>query len=783
MKNKTYEEFLESKQKTIIESGFEINELDLNEMLFDFQKFTVKRALKSGKYAIFANTGQGKTPMQLSIAHQVNLHTNKPALILAPLAVTGQTIEEGNKFHIKVNRWNNNISNPTGIFISNYEQLEKIDTSLFGCICLDESSILKNETGKYRNLLIEKFKYTPYKFCFSATPSPNDPTELGNHCEFLDVMTFNEMLAMFFVNDSKKQQGSKWRLKGHAINRFYEFVSTWSIMYSHPKDIGFENKDFDLPELQLIEKTVKTPLPDGVMFPGQAVSATDYHQSLRETETERIKETINIIENEIPENESIIIWTKQNPESDNLYKQLTKLGYDCRNVKGSDLPDKKERDLLGFVHKEFRILITKESIASMGLNYQHCGYQIFNSIDFSFEKTYQALRRSWRFGRKDKVTAYMITTDKMINVTKTQQDKQKQFDLMQYNMSKAVNKNLNKTIMINNNKIQDVKTEDYWLMQGDCVQRIKEVPDKSVDIIVFSPPFADLYTYSNHIEDMGNVTDYDQFKEQFTYLVKELKRVIKPGRLICIHSMNLPTLKSRDGYIGLRRFNSMIGDLFENEDMFLHSEHAIWKDPLLAAVRTKTKGLAHQQLLKDSAQVRTGILDMIQCFKTKEENETPIEHDLLNTYVPMHEFDQFPKSVDIFKSKIDLMTTLGIYDPESKYSIEEQYSHQVWQRYASPVWMDIDATNTLQYMNARDNNDEKHICPLQLPVIERLLILYSKKGETLLSPFGGIGSEGYQALKMDRKSISIELKESYFKSNVKNHRNITEIKQQQAINF
>lgn len=750
-----YENFLNTKRKKVIQSGFDIDESQLNPMLFGFQKFTVKRALKAGKYAIFANTGQGKTPMQLEIASKVHDHTKGDVLILAPLAVTGQTIEQGKKFGIEVNWYTEN----KPISIANYDQINNIDCSKYICICLDESSILKNETGKFRNLLIEKFEKTPYKFCFSATPSPNDPMELGNHSHFLDVMKYNEMLAMFFVNDQKESQ--KWRLKGHAVERFYEFVSTWSIMYSHPKDIGFNENGFDLPELEIIEKQVSTPLQFGQMFPGLAVNATDYNQSLRDTENERIIETINIIKS-IPKNEPIIVWTKQNDEAKNIYRQLTLLGYDCRNVQGSDLNEKKEKDLLGFAHNEFQILITKQSIASQGLNYQNCGYQIFNSIDFSFEQSYQAMRRSWRFGRKEKVTCYMITTDRMINVIKILKDKQKSFEKMQSEMCKAVNKNLNNEITTVNMKSNDLKTDVFWLMQGDCVKRIKEIEDKSIDLTVFSPPFADLYTYSDNIEDMGNVSDYDEFVTQFKYLAVELKRVIKPGRIIAIHCMNLPTLKSRDGYIGLRRFPAMIGDIFEGIDMFLHSEFTIWKDPLLAAVRTKTIGLAHKQLMKDSSVIRAGIADVVLCFKTKEENETPIEHDLLDYYVPMHEFDKFPRDINGFNE-------FWGYDPESKYSRAEQYSHHIWQRYASPVWMDINQTNTLQYMNARDNNDEKHICPLQLEVIERIIKLYSKKGETVLSPFGGIGSEGYQALKMGRKSISIELKKSYFEINKRNH--------------
>jgi len=761
-----YQEFLNKKIKRHIDSGFDIELTELNSKLFDFQKFTVARALKAGKYAIFADTGQGKTPMQLEIAHQVVNHIKRPALILAPLAVTAQTIEQGGYFGIDVEPLGSNIENK--VYITNYEQLHNINTDYFGCICLDESSILKNETGKYRNYLIDSFIHTPYKFCFSATPSPNDPMELGNHSEFLDVMSYEEMLAMYFVHDSSNT--SKWRLKGHAIKKFYEFVSNWAIMYSHPRDIGFDNDRFDLPELEIIERCVKTPIPQGMLFGGTAVSATDYNSSLRETQQQRINETLGILK-EIPKNQQVIIWAKHNHEAQELYKQLSVFGYDCRNVQGSDSNEKKENDLLGFSHNEYRILITKQSIASKGLNYQNCGYQIFNSVDFSFELTYQAMRRSWRYGRKDKVTCYMVTTDRMLNVVNTQKEKQQQFKLMQTRMSEAVNKNLNKSITTMIDKTEDIKTEDYWLMRGDCVQRIKEVDDDSVHLIVFSPPFVDLYTYSNHVEDMGNVADYDEFVEQFTFLVKELKRVIIPGRIVAVHCMDLPTLKSRDGYIGIKRFSSIIGDLFEEEDMFLHSEFTIWKDPLLAAVRTKTIGLAHKQLLKDSSIIRAGLPDKVLCFKTKDVNPIPIQKDILSNYVPMHEFDKFPVSLSGF-------TEYWGYNPESKYSKAEQYSHHVWQRYASPVWMDIDQTNTLQYTKAKDKNDEKHICPLQLDVIERIIFLYSNQDETVLSPFGGIGSEGYQALKMKRKSISIELKESYFNVNIKNHRNAVSLNKQ-----
>lgn len=755
-----YMEFLETKQKKIIKSGFEVE--TLNENLFPFQEFIVKRALISGKYAIFADTGLGKTIMQLSWANQVSIYTGAPVLILAPLAVTGQTIEEGVKFGIDVKRWNGKFD-CDGIWITNYEQLPNIDTSLFSGIVLDESSILKNYDGKYKQMITDDFAETPYKLACTATPSPNDPMELGTHAEFLDVMSYNEMLAMYFVNDTKDT--GHWRLKGHAISKFYEFVSTWSIMLNKPGDIGFSNKKYDLPPLNIHQVQVKTDTPTGMLFGGMAVNATDFNRSLRETEKERIEEVVKLVEK--TNGDQIIIWAKQNQEAVNICKALSK--YDIRNVQGSDSPEKKEKDLLDFAHGEYKILVTKTSLASFGLNFQNCHYQIFASLDFSFESTYQAMRRSWRFGQTKEVNVWMITTDRMINIPKVINEKEKQFKKMQSEMTAAVNKNIKGQITTSIDDSRDVKTDHYHVMRGDCVQRSKELKDDSIDMMVFSPPFQDLFVYSNYVEDMGNVTSPDEFNQHFSFLVKELKRILKPGRLCAVHCMDLPTQKGRDGYMGIRRFSSQLADMFEKEGMFLHSEFTIWKDPLLAAVRTKALGLAHKQVIKDMSMIRMGLSDKVMVFKKPGENAVPIQlkDKRFTNYVPMYDEDKFPRSSEGFNEYWG-------YDPNSSYDRETQYSHNVWQRYASPVWMDIRQTNVLQYTTARDNNDEKHVCPLQLDVIERLILLYSNEGETIFSPFGGIGSEGYQALKMGRKSISIELKGSYFDTNVKNHRNAIE---------
>ena len=711
-----YLKFLEGKQKTHVLSGFDVNENELNGYMFPFQKFIVKRALKAGKYAIFADCGLGKTLMQLEWANQVMKQTNKPVLILAPLAVTGQTIQEGQKFGIEVVKWLPEIYSwhkvPTNIYVTNYEQLENISTDCFAGVVLDESSILKNFEGQTKKLIIECFAGTPYKLACTATPSPNDPMELGNHAEFLDVMSRNEMLAMYFVHDGGET--AKWRLKGHATKLFYQFVGSWAIMLNKPHDIGFEMQGYHLPSLNLLEWQIITPKRDnGSLFNDAIISATNFNQELRLTKVERLDEAAKIVNDS---DENFIIWIKQNEEGEALKKLIP----GAVEVKGSDSPEYKEKMLLGFANNEYRVLITKTKIAQFGLNYQNCRNQIFASLDFSFEGLYQAIRRSYRFGQKNEVNIYLITTDTMANVKQSIDIKQKQFEIMQDEMSKAVNANISCKLMASADyDTEEVKNDQYFIKRGDCVQLIKDVKDESIGLSVFSPPFAELYTYSSHLEDMGNSKDYNEFLTQFGFLIKELHRVMMQGRNVAVHCMDLPIQKGKEGFIGLRDFSGMILKAFEEAGFIYHSRVTIWKDPVVEMQRTKALGLLHKQVKKDSTMSRVGIPDYVMIFRKDGERVNPVT----NTDIP-----------------VDL-----------------------WQKYASPVWMDIDYGNTLQgYRNGRDDNDEKHICPLQLDTIERLIHLYSNKGDTVFTPFMGIGSEVFQAVKMDRYGIGFELKESYF---------------------
>lgn len=288
-----------------------------------------------------------------------------------------------------------------------------------------------------------------------------------------------------------------------------------------------------------------------------------------------------------------------------------------------------------------------------------------------------------------------------------------------------------------------------WSMyHGDCVPIIKPIPDNSIHYAIFSPPFQNLFTYSDSERDMGNSRGGSEFNKHFSFLTKDLFRVIMPGRLVSIHCMDLLATITHDGFIGLKDFPGEIIKLFQDAGFIYHSRVTIWKDPLLQAVRTKALGLAHKQISKDSAMCNMGLADYIVTMRKPGRNSEPISHGRgFERYIGTREEPQKPKKDN---PKIN------------------KYSHEVWQRYASPVWFDIDQTKTLNIQAARSDKDEKHICPLQLDTIERCLELWSNVGDVVLSPFAGIGSEGYQSLKMGRKFLGIELKKSYYDQAVRN---------------
>ena len=716
-----YQAFLASKRLIAPACGLE-GPFDLNPMLFPFQRDIASWALRKGRAAIFADCGMGKTPIQLEWAR----HIPGPVLILAPLAVSKQTIREGEKFGVPVvycKTQDECVLDGSGINITNYERLDNFTPEEFTGIVLDESSILKAYDGKFRNQIITSFAQTPYRLACTATPAPNDFMELGNHSEFIGTMSRTEMLSMFFVHDGGETQ--KWRLKGHAQSEFWRWICSWAVMIRKPSDLGYPDGDFILPPLNIHQSSVNvSPGNTETLFPMEAQTLQERQRARKDSIGERVAEVAKLA-NEL--GEQWLIWCNLNAESEAIARAIP----DATEVKGSDSQEHKEMALVGFAEGMIRVLVTKPSIAGFGLNFQSCHNVAFVGLSDSYEQFYQAVRRCWRFGQRHPVNVHVITAETegavVRNIERKEADAARLAEGMVANMSEITKAELKGTMKTETPYMVETTQGENWNVHlGDCVEVVRKIPSDSVHYSIFSPPFASLYTYSNSDRDMGNSKTYAEFFEHFKFLVKDLFRVIMPGRLLSFHCMNLPTSKAHHGYIGIQDFRGHLIKTFQDEGWIYHSEVCIWKDPVTAMQRTKALGLLHKQLKKDSCMSRQGIPDYLVTMRKPGENPERVAHT------------------------------------------DESFPVRIWQKYASPIWMDINPNDTLQYRSAREHRDERHICPLQLEVIRRAVNLWTNEGDVVFSPFAGIGSEGYVALEYGRKFIGIELKRSYYEQACRN---------------
>ena len=397
-----YLEFLQRKQFTAQAQGIKIPKECLNANLFDFQRDLVHWALQKGRCALFCDTGLGKTLSQLEWSNHVHRATGRNVLILAPLAVARQTAREGEKFGIPVTLARSQEDVQDGINVTNYDRLHLFDLSQFAGVVLDESSILKSYTGKTTQELIERCQVVPYRLACTATPAPNDHEELGNHAEFLGVMTRTEMLSMFFVHDGGDT--SKWRIMGHAEEAFWRFVGSWAVAVRKPSDLGYDDGAYNLPPLQFHEHCLEIESDEftGRLFGVEAETLTEQRRVKRGTLEERCSYAATLARNE--HDEQFLIWCELNDES----ALVTKLIPGAVEVKGSDTPEHKENAMMDFADGKIRVLVSKSSICGFGMNFQSCARQVFVGVNHSYESNYQAIRRCWRFGQTRPVDVHMI---------------------------------------------------------------------------------------------------------------------------------------------------------------------------------------------------------------------------------------------------------------------------------------------------------------------------------------------------------------------------------------
>ena len=396
------------------------------------QAAALEFALRRGKSASFLDTGLGKSFIELEFAQQCAEETGKPSLILTPLAVAAQMVREGQKFGIDARQIREQHEVGAGVMVANYERLPKLDPASFGAVVLDESSILKSFSGRTRNMLMDAWRDTPYRLAATATPSPNDHMELGNHAEFLGVMRQQEMLSRWFINDTSTAS-KKWRLKGHAVEDFWSWVASWSRCATLPSDLGGEDTGYVLPEIKrqvhLIEADLQSDTK-GILFRIPDMSATGFHAEKRLTMIERCKRAAELATHDSP----VTVWCETNDES----ALLAKLIPYAREVRGDMTPEAKEATLLGFADGDFRVIVTKPKLAGFGLNWQHCAHAVFASISFSYEQYYQAVRRSHRFGQSQQVRNDIVISDTEASIWKTIHGKAEKHEEMKRRMSDAM---------------------------------------------------------------------------------------------------------------------------------------------------------------------------------------------------------------------------------------------------------------------------------------------------------------------------------------------------------
>ncbi len=598
-------------------------------------------------------------------------------------------------------------------------------------LLVHNSGILKGFGGKIRKQITKFASTINYRLACTATPAPNDLIEITNHAEFLDVMSGKEIIALFFRQDGNTTH--KWRLKGHAQGEFWRWLAEWSVAVRKPSDLGYDDGDFVLPPLRHHSHVVDGSAPEGELFPVEARTLLERRQARRASMNDRVALCARIVA-EHPD-DIWLLWCNLNMESEALSRAIP----GAVEVQGKDSSEHKEKSMLDFADGKIPVLVSKPSICGYGMNFQCCHRIAFVGLSDSFEQLYQATRRCWRFGQKYPVDVHIITAETEGAVVRNIERKAKQAEEMMNNIAgnMAIHE-LSKRQRRNEMEYQeDTATgEDWTMMLGDSCERVKEIETDSVGLSVFSPPFPGLYAYSNSPRDIGNTGTIKDMIEHFQFLTPELLRITKPGRLCCIHLMQLTAMKSRDRYIGIKDYRGATIEHMEKFGWRFAGEVTIDKNPQVQAVRNKERGLLFKSLAKDSSMMRMALADYLIYFRKDGENTDPIQAGMSKRY-----------------------------NPDAGWITEEE-----WIEWAAPVWYrhtkgqegGIRETDVLNVRCAKENEDDRHLCPLQLGVIERAVKLWSAPGDIVFSPYAGIGSEGYEALRLRRRFIGIELKRSYW---------------------
>lgn len=724
--------------------------------LFDYQRFITGLAFDRQRFAIFADCGLGKTAMALAWIRMVQQSVTGKILIVAPLSVVPQWLAEEAHFygvqtihdahHESIREWALDPLAPR-VAITNHDKFhEPIDfEGTVHAVVLDESSILKNGAGATRNGLVESFRDVPFKLALSATPAPNDREEYGNHATFLGyTRSNNEFLSMFFVN---REDG--WEIKPHGLEAFYRYLAGWSVYVRSPAAYGFNDNLREMPPVEFhthdIEWTSEQeifaqnapptdePMKRRIYLNKLSKGFTDDVSLVPTTKTQYIADLCR--------GKKSLVWVEYNHESDLIEKALKAAGLRVGVIAGSTDEDTRT-DYVEALHEgRLDVIVSKPRILGFGLNLQFVTTQVWSGLTDSYEQFYQAVRRSHRYGAREKIDVHIVMTPHERNTYANilakkgtfEEDSGRQEGAFVAHHAGAVAGFLGKPFTdrkdVEYENIPHETSEETWrILRGDCVERLREIPPNSLDLAVFSPPFASLFTYSDNIADMGNCGDGQaEFALHYEFFLKGLYDALKPGHLVCCHVSQLSTLKYRDGFVGIRDFRGDVIRLFQKAGFQFFGEWAILKNPQMQAIKEKVRRLAFAQLNSDRRGSSPGFSDFILIMKKPG-------------------------------------------DAGVKLASDDGPTNDEWIEWAQGVWTGINESYTLNTSWAKSDDDVKHICPMNLEVIDRCVRMFSAPGDLVLDPFNGIGSTGVVSVARGRRYLGIELKPEYFLDAAKNIR-------------
>lgn len=811
-----YLDFLKSKMAIATDSGFDVTDKKINTALKPHQRDIVKWAVKGGKRAVFAKFGLGKSVIQLEWCTQVITHEGGKALIICPLGVKQEFVHDaveilGYDAPAYVKTMAEVRACSADIMITNYERVRDgdIDVKYFAATSLDEAAVLRSFGSKTYQEFLKKFNGVPYKLVATATPDPNKYKELIHYAGYLEIMDTGQALTRFFQRDSTK--ANNLTLYPHKEEEFWLWVSSWAVFVSKPSDVNptYSDEGYDLPELKINyhrlavrkDELSVDKFGQSKLFDEATASLQDEAKIKRESISQRVAEAAKIIA-ESPE-DSFIIWHDLEEERHEIKRQIPNVV----DIYGSMDIDLRERRVIDFANGKIKLFATKKILSGSGCNFQkHCHRAIFIGIDYKFNDFIQAVHRIYRFLQTDEVTIDIIYMDEEDEIKKQLLDKWKRFDYQSEKMAEIVRKNGLSSVDNISDKMKRsigvkrvvVEGNHYKYINNDCIWELEQMPDNSVDEIVTSIPFGNHYEYTPSYNDLGHNEDNDRFFEQMDYLTPNLLRVLKPGRVVCIHVKDriLFGNATGDGMPTVDPFSDLTVMHYMKHGFRYMGRITITTDVVRENNQTYRLGWTEQ--CKDGSKMGVGCPEYVLLFRklptdtSKAYADTPVtkskaDYSRGRWQIDAHAYwrssgdrlvtkDELKEvSVNKLQKVYTQFSKSNVYNYDEHVALAEKFDKEnklpaSFMVIAPASWNDTvwDDINRMRTLNAeqRRRDMQMHVCPLQLDIIERLITRYSNEGDVVLDPFGGIGSTPMTAIKMGRYGIGIELNPDYFRDGV-----------------